>query len=705
MSNMVKNKRVTIRNHSAEANLFIRRSVIAFAGIVVMVLVLFHNIYDLQVDAYEKYQTRSNDNRIKLLPVAPNRGLIYDRNGVLLADNKPVYSLEIIPEQVNNIDDTIVTLSALLDISEEKQKKFFKALRSHRRFKPIELLSRLSEQQVALFSVNQHKFQGVFVEARLKRYYPFAELTTHSLGYVGRINQRDEIRLEEQNKSDNYKATRDIGKLGLEKYYESILHGEIGHQEVEINNQGRIIRTLNFTPPTPGKDLKLSLDIELQMVAKRALIGQRGAIVALDPRDGGVIAMYSNPSYDGNLFVHGISTKNYRKLTGSKDLPLINRAVQGYPPASTIKPFIALTGLEANIITPESKIWDPGWYQIDNVEKKYRDWKRWGHGWVDLSRSLEQSCNIYYYDLAYKLGIDRISTMMEKFGFGDYTGIDIYEESDGILPSAAWKRANKNKPWYAGETISVGIGQSFWLVTPLQLAQATSILVNRGKIKAPHFVASINESQAIKTPQPNEQLLLAADNATDEASAKTNEESAVEITEDSNHETEPPIVLNNPKNWQHVLDGLHNTVQKFGATAHNAFKGSHYDAAGKTGSAQVASLGENEKYDAATTQENQRDNAMFIAFAPFENPEIVVAVAMENVAKGGGATNAAPVARQIMDQYFGQRFAEHEITSFMLASHSVLEHAEHDHSLHNLSTLKHESISQRVNTLSSQGTN
>ena len=278
-----------------------------------MLIVLFSNVYNLGVNSYEKYQTRSNSNRIKLLPVAPNRGLIYDRNGVLLAENKPIYSLEVIPEQVEDIDDTIAQVSDLLSISPEKQEKFFKQIKGKRRFKPVELHSRLSDQQVALFSVNQHKFPGVFIDARLKRYYPFADLTTHSLGYVARINRRDAIKLEEQGKSENYAATREIGKLGLEKYYEDILHGTIGHQEVEINNQGRVIRTLDFTPPTPGKDLTLTLDIELQMIAKRALSGKRGSVVAIDPRDGGVLAMYSNPSYDGNLFVHGISSKKLQE--------------------------------------------------------------------------------------------------------------------------------------------------------------------------------------------------------------------------------------------------------------------------------------------------------------------------------------------------------------------------------------------------------
>ncbi|WP_286265637.1 penicillin-binding protein 2 [Thalassotalea atypica] len=631
---MVKTKRVSIKNHTAEANLFARRTFIAFIGVLVMLIILFSNVYNLEVNSFEKYQTRSNSNRIKLLPVAPNRGLIYDRNGVLLAENKPIYSLEIIPEDVEDIEETIKAVSNLLSISEEKQATFFKSIKGKRRFKPVELHSRLSDQQVALFSVNQHKFPGVFIDARLKRYYPFADLTTHNLGYVARINRKDANKLEASGKAENYAATREIGKLGLERYYEDILHGTIGHQEVEINNQGRVIRTLDFTPPTPGKDLTLTLDIELQMIAKRALAGKRGSIVALDPRDGGVLAMYSNPSYDGNLFVHGISTKNYKKLLQSKDLPLINRSVQGYPPASTVKPFLALLGLEQNIITPETRIWDPGWYQLKGIENKYRDWKKWGHGWVNLTKSIEQSCNVYFYDLAYKLGITKISTMMEKFGFGDYTGIDIHEESAGILPSVGWKRARYNEPWYTGETISVGIGQSYWTVTPLQLAQALSNLVNEGQRRPPHFLKATSQTE----------FLQQGDNNVAKVSA-----TPYEIEE------MPPIEISNPENWRLVLDAMHNTVQKVGATGYNAFKGSTYDAAGKTGSAQVARIAQDQKYDAKKTAENKRDNAMFIAFAPYEKPEIVVAVAIENVEQGGGATNAAPVARQIMDQYFGNR--------------------------------------------------
>jgi len=645
-------RRVHIRNHSAEANLFARRVFFAFIGVIILLLVLFTNIYSLQVDSFDKYQTRSNSNRIKLLPVAPNRGLIYDRNGIILADNKPVFSLTVIPEDVNDLKENIKEVSQLLNISEDRQNKFFKTVKRKRRFKKIELHSHLSEHQVALFSVNQHKYPGIFIDARLKRYYPFGELTTHSLGYVARINRKDANKLELAGKSENYAATHGIGKLGVEKYYEDLLHGEIGHQEVEINSQGRIIRTLNFTPPIPGKNLTLTLDIELQMVAKRALSGKRGAVVAMNPKTGGILAMYSNPSYDGNLFVHGISSKNYKKLLNSKDLPLINRSVQGYPPASTVKPFLALAGLEEKVITSKTKIWDPGWYQLEGLPNKYRDWKKWGHGWVDLNKAIEQSCNTYFFDLAFKLGITKISTMMERFGFGDYTGIDIYEESRAIMPSIGWKKARYNKAWYTGETLSVGIGQSYWTVTPLQLTQALTTLVNQGQRKVPHLLKATKE--VIIDEQGVRQVTL----------------------KDVVYEEQAPLVLKQNKNWRLVLNAMHRTVQRVGATAHTPFIGAKYDAAGKTGSAQVARIKQDEEYHSETTQESKRDNAMFIAFAPYKDPEIVVAVAIENVAKGGGGANAGPVARQIMDQFFADR----EITSrFNYSSRKTGIIAQHNH--------------------------
>jgi penicillin-binding protein 2 len=643
---MASNKRVAIRNHSAEANLFARRTFIAFVGMLVLLLILFSNIYDLEINSYEKYQTRSNSNRIKLLPVAPNRGIIYDRNGVLLADNKPVYSLEVIAEQTTDLKKHIAEVSELLDISEEKQQKLFKALKSKRRFKPVELHSRLSAQQVALFSVNQHRFPGFFIDARLKRYYPFGDLTTHSLGYVARINRKDSIRLDEQNLAEDYAATRNIGKLGLEKYYEKLLHGTIGHQEVEINNQGRVIRTLDYTPPISGQNLTLSIDIELQMIAKRALAGKRGAVVAMDPRSGEILAMYSNPSYDGNLFVHGISSRNYRKLLNPKNnRPLLNRSVQGYPPASTVKPLLALTGLEENVITQTSRFYDPGWFQLKGLEHKYRDWWAPGHGWVDLNKAIEHSCNVYFYNLAYKLGIDSITDMMEKFGFGDYTGVDIFEDSRAILPGRETKRNRYNKPWYTGDTISIGIGQGYWTVTPLQLAQAISILANKGEIKTPHFLRSTAELVSQNTQKESLNT-----NEVIKTGSNVNIVTKM-LTKMTEYDDKPPIILKDNKHWNLILDAMHNAAQR----AYPAFRGTHYDAAGKSGTAQLISKKQDEKYDAESTKEKQRNNAMFVAFAPYENPEIVVSVVVENVLEGGGGTNAGPVARQVMDQYFGDR--------------------------------------------------
>ncbi|WNC69589.1 penicillin-binding protein 2 [Thalassotalea nanhaiensis] len=637
-------KHVSIRNHSAEANLFARRAFITFLGVLVMLLILFNNLYELEVNSFEKYQTRSNKNRIKLLPVAPNRGLIYDRNGVLLAENKPVYSLEVIPEQVKDINKTLELLGSIVEISEEQKVKFLEAMRYKRRFKPIELISRLNDEQVAKISVSQHLFPGVIIEARLKRYYPFGDLTTHSLGYVAKINRKDLINLDEQGKSEDYKATRDIGKLGLERYYEDILHGTMGHQEVEVNNQGRILRTLSFTPPISGSDITLSLDIELQMIAKRALSGKRGAVVAIDPRDGGVLAFYSNPSYDGNLFVHGISSKNYKKLQ-NRNRPLINRATKGtYPPASTIKPFLGLAGLENNMITTSSKIWDPGFFKLKNGKRKYRDHLKWGHGWVTLEEAVMRSCNTFFYDLSYKLGIDKISETMAKFGFGESTGIDIHEESDAIMPSRGWKRARYNQPWYHGDTVNIGIGQGYWTVTPLQLAQATSILVNKGEVKEPHFLAAIHQTSPF-TAEVN------FDDSGDvtRTTALTKEIIPFEINE------KPPIELNNPDSWDIILEAMHKTVRKPAGTGYRAFLGTKYDAAGKSGTGEVVGRAQDTDYDATKISEDKRDNAMFIAFAPFSAPEIVVAIAIENVAVGGGGSNAGPVARQIMDQYFANK--------------------------------------------------
>lgn len=610
-------KRTPIRDHSAEANLYARRAFTAFVFVLVLIGVLISNLYNLQVESHQTYQTRSNDNRIKLIPVAPNRGLIYDRNGTLLAENKPVYNLEVIPEEVGDLDAALDKLSTLLDITEQDKEDFLEDIRRNRRFKSQVLKSRLNEQEVAIFSVNQHLFPGFSIEARLARHYPFGDTLTHALGYVAKLNRKELNQLESEGLDTNYRATRDFGKLGIEKFYEYDLHGEVGSQNVEINNRGRIIRRLEETPPTPGKDLMLTLDIGLQQVAQMTLEGQRGAVIALDAKTGGILALYSNPSYDPNLFVHGISSADYKALL-NPDRPLINRATQGrYAPASTIKPLMAIFGLEEGLVTEETTMWDPGFFQIPNVDHKWRDWKRWGHGHVDVYKAIEESCDTYFYDIAYRAGITKISDFMAKFGFGDYSGIDISEETSAILPTKEWKENRFRESWWRGDTISVGIGQGYWTATPIQIANAINILVNRGVNHPPHLVQQMSTDTQVQT---------------------------------INNAEKPPVQLNNDKHWQIALDAMHNTVHKRTGTAHKAFIGANYDPAGKTGTAQVVSIAQGEKYDADKLKERHRDNAIYVGFAPYEDPQIVVTVIVEN--SGGGSSVAAPIARQVMDYYF-----------------------------------------------------
>ncbi|QQM63247.1 penicillin-binding protein 2 [Pseudoalteromonas sp. LC2018020214] len=605
--------RPTIRDHSAEANLFARRAFVGFVFVLGLVAVLLSNLYTIQVEDHQDYQTRSNDNRIKVIPIAPNRGLIYDRNGVLLAENKPVYNLEVIPEEVDDLDESLDQISKIIAITEQEKQDFLKDIKHTRRFKSQVLKARLDETEVAKFSVNQHKFPGFSIEARLARYYPFGDTLTHALGYVAKLNRKELNQLEQEDRATNYRATHDIGKLGIEKYYEETLHGKVGSQRVEVNNRGRVIRTLSMTQPQPGSDLVLTLDVGLQQIAQHALKDMRGAVVVMDAKDGGVLALYSNPSYDPNLFVHGISSKNYKALL-NQDRPLINRTTQGrYAPASTVKPLMAVLALEENIVNESTSMWDPGFFQIPNVEHKWRDWKRWGHGHVDVYKAIEESCDTYFYDAAYRLGITKISDFMARFGYGDLSGIDIHEETTAILPSKEWKEGRFKESWWRGDTISVGIGQGYWTATPIQIANATNILVNRGINHPPHLV------QVIKKDNDITQI---------------------------NNEEKPPVILKDPRHWQVSLDAMHNTVQKISGTAHKAFKGTNYDSAGKTGTAQVVSIAQGERYDAESLKERQRDNTIYVGFAPYSDPKIVVSVVLEN--NHGGIQ----IARQLMDYYF-----------------------------------------------------
>lgn len=611
-------KRVAMQDVVAETRLFNFRALFAMAFVALMFVVIIVNMYHLQVTSYQIYQTRSEGNRIKVVPLAPNRGLITDRNGILLADNRPVFSLELVPEQIDDMAETLAELAELIEISEEQQSNFLKEVRQQRRFNSIAIREQLNDEEVARVSVNLHRFPGVTIEARLSRYYPFGNLFTHVLGYIGRINTSDLGRLEANEQLANYAATRDIGKIGLERYYETALHGTMGYQEVEVNNRGRLIRVLRSVPASSGKNIQLNLDVGLQLTAQQIMLDKRGAIVAMDPRDGAILAFYSNPSYDPNLFVHGISSTNYNALLNSSDRPLINRVTQGiYPPASTIKPHLALLGLETNTITPSTRIWDPGFFQLPGVEHRYRDWKRWGHGWVDVYTAIVESCDTFFYDMGVKLGIDRISDYMQTMGFGEKSGIDILEESNTNMPSRGWKRARHNQPWYHGDTVAVSIGQGYWTVTPLQLLVSTAVLLNDGLQPTPHIAKTLTNE-------------LGTEHISTQLRATT------------------PVV--NPRNWQVVRDAMLQTVNTQKGTAFNAFNGANYSSAGKTGTAQIVSIAQDAKYDANALDERLRDNAMYIGYAPADAPTIVIAVTVENT--GGGGSTAAPIARQMLDYYF-----------------------------------------------------
>ncbi|MCG6200350.1 penicillin-binding protein 2 [Psychromonas antarctica] len=623
---MVK-QRISIRNHSAESTLFMRRTLVFFIAILFAIGMLISNLYYLQISSFQSYQTRSNDNRISVQTVIPNRGLIYDRNGIILAENRPVYSLQVIVSKTKNLKENIEQLKELLALTESEISHFNNTKRQTRSFKEIVIRDNLSPKEVAVFTVNQHRFQGFSIQANLKRFYPFGDLFTHVLGYIAKINSKDLQQIEQRGDSASYRGTKYIGKLGIEKYYEELLHGEPGLRQVEVDSWGKVIRTLDFTPPVPGKDLKLNIDIKLQLKAQQLLGDYRGSIIVMNAKTGGILTLISNPSYDPNLFVQGISRKQYQKLLQSKDRPLINRATQGrYPPASTIKPQMALLALDSKVITESTVIYDPGWWIVPGSNRRFRDWKHWGHGKVNVSRAIEESCDTFFYDTAYKVGIDRISPFMEEFGFGKYSGLDIGEETKAIMPSREWKKARFRAPWYDGDTISVGIGQGYWTVTPIQLTKATAILARRGEIIEPnvlHSIISVGGSFAAA------------------------------------HEPQKPIQLHDEHYWDIALQAMLGVTSKRSGTAHRAFANTSYSAGGKSGTAQVVNMKEDEKYDASKMKERHRDNAMFVAFAPFKSPEIVATVVLENA--GGGSSNAAPMIRAMFDEYFDNQAATSDI--------------------------------------------
>lgn len=617
------------KDHRLERQILLSRSVFAFIFVTLLMLGLLARSWYLQVVRFDDYQTRSNNNRISVQRVAPNRGLIYDRNGVLLAENRSVYSLEIIPEQVNNLDEVLHKIEVLGLIDKNHIKKFETRMTGVRRFKSVLLKPKLSEQEVAIFSANGHQLKGVRVEARLVRYYPFKENVAHALGSVRRINDQDLQRIDQS----NYLATRHIGKVGLEKHYEDLLHGTIGSRTVETNVQGRVIgKPIKETPPIPGKNIRLSIDMKLQLTAVKAIEGFRGSVIAIDPRNGEVLALVSNPSYDPNEFVTGISTENYKKLTSSEEQPLFNRALRGlYSPGSTIKPMLAWVGLENKIIDSKSSVNDPGYWVIPNKEKRiYKDWKAGGHGAnVAVKEAITRSCDPFFYELAYKMGIDLISENMYNFGFGQSTGIDMGEELTGIMPSREWKRENRNANWYPGETVIIGIGQGYWNATPLQLANAIGILASGG-------------------PRYNLHLLSAEqdDNHWIEATPKL---------------AEKQVDFGDGENLSIVQEAMEDVTRFPWGTAKMAFRGAPYKAAGKTGTVQLVALGEDGKYDKKKLSKRNHDNAVFIGYAPIDHPEIAIAVVVENAGHGG--ESAAPIARAVLDAYFDKSLTIGHFTS------------------------------------------
>lgn len=606
---------IEIRDHLRELHNFQNRLAISAGFVIFLFLLLFARFFYLQVLESERYHTLAEANRISISPVVPNRGLILDRNGEVLAQNYSAYTLEFVPSKLPDFEATINELATVIEIAEIDRRRFKELMKESKKFESLPIRTRLSDEEVARFAANSYRFPGVAIKARLFRQYPKGKSASHVIGYINRINKKDLARLEASKDSANYKGTNHIGKIGIEQSYEKELHGIAGFEEIETDSAGRKIRVLSRTPPISGNDLTLTLDAKLQEIIEKAFGDRRGALVAIDPSNGDVLAFVSKPGFDSNLFVNGIDFKNWDRLNNSIDRPLNNRALRGvYPPGSTFKPFMALAGLELNLRTPRYAISDPGYYRLPGSSRQYRDWKAGGHGRVNIHKSLVVSCDTYYYELANELGIDKINKFIGKFGLGKKTGIDIEGEVAGLLPSREWKMRRHKQKWWPGDTISIGIGQGYNLATPLQLAFATSIIANKGTAFRPRLVKRIKNS-------------------------KTGEifERAPEVLYKLNI---------NPDNLEIVRNALVD-VTKPGGTAARAGAGAAYTFAGKTGTSQVIGMKQGEKYDEDAIDERHRDHALFIAYAPADSPRIALSVLVENGGHGGSA--AAPIARQVMD--------------------------------------------------------
>lgn len=602
----------TVKDTLNENRVFLSRVVAVFTLIVLLSLGLVARLVYLQIVGHEHYATLAKENSIKIEPLPPTRGIIYDRKGRILAENLPSYSLELVPEEIEDLNDTIIRLQQLLAIPDEKVEQFHKLRKRRKSFTSTPILLRMSDEDVAKFAAVRPYFPGVDIHARLVRFYPYGELTSHVVGYVGRINERELKTLPEA----NYRGTHHVGKVGIEKTYEEYLHGNTGYAEIEINAQARAINSIDAVNPIPGYDVYLSLDIELQKTAYDALEQFNGAVVAMEIPRGNVLTFVSKPGFDPNPFVYGITHADYQALQESDDQPLFNRALRGqYPPGSTIKPFVGLAGLEYRATDFNHKLYCPGFYQLPNVSHRYRDWKKWGHGMVDLDDAITQSCDVYFYDLAAALGIDRLHDFLVQFGFGKKTGIDLVGEQAGLMPSREWKKKRFNQSWYPGETLITGIGQGFSQVTPVQLAMATATLASQGEVLTPFLVEKLeNGSEELRINQVKHKSLQL-----------------------------------HPRHVHDIVTAMIDVVHGERGTARRIGKGIDYLIAGKTGTAQVFSLKQEEKYNEDEIEFKLRDHALFIAFAPAREPRIAIAVIVENGGHGGSV--AAPIAAKIISQY------------------------------------------------------
>ena len=605
-----------------DRRIFTGRLLIAGLAAIVLTSMVLYRYFDLQVTRHQDFATHSDNNRVHVRPAAPSRGLIYDRNGELLADNRPSYNLSIIRERSENLEQLLQQISSLIDISSDNIERFEKRLKRRKPYERTPLRFNLSEEERGILAVNSYRLDGAEVTARLTRFYPNAELFAHVIGYVGRINERESQQID----SVAYSGTDSIGKIGLEKYYEDHLLGTVGTEHVETNARGRVMRILENVSPLPGTNLTVHLDSNLQKVAHKAFNDERGALVAIDIKTGGILSMVSAPSYDPNLFVSGMSQTNYNQLLHSPDRPLFDRSIRGqYPPGSTIKPLFGLIGLHNNSISMDYSIDDPGYFFMEGIERPWRDHnsKRGGHGTgVDLAKAIIESCDVFFYKMSVKTGIDLLSSYSEMFGLGNLTGIDLPGERPGIMPSRDWKQGARQQAWFNGDTINVSIGQGFMLTTPLQLAVMSARIASRGKLVKPQLVKSIN---GVAT-QP------------------------VEVQE--------PINMSD-EYWDYVHRAMRDVVHSPRGTAKGISNGLDYEIAGKTGTAQVISISAEEEYDSSKIDKSQWDHALFVAFAPVDDPQIAVGLIVENGEHGSSA--AAPIARLVIDEYMKSKNKQSQV--------------------------------------------